>query len=161
MRDQKMLMMVVGVAVFAVACGGAEAPEPEPDMDMADAALEPTGPPRVFFVAPSDGDEISVDIGVNFEFGVENFEVSPVPEEVETPRGGMGHYHLGVDTDCLPVGEIVPQADPWIHFGDGSNTIEMQLEPGRYTFAVQMADDLHATLDGMCETIEIEVADGI
>ncbi len=163
MRDLRLLMLF-GMVAFAVACGGGEAPAPEAEMEMEmaeDAPPEPTGPPRVFFVAPNDGDEISVDIGVDFEFGVENYEVSPVPEEVESPRAGMGHYHLGVDADCMPAGEIVPQADPWIHFGDGSNTIEMQLEPGGYRFSVQMADDEHRTLEGMCETIEVEIADGI
>ena len=158
--------MLVGVAVFAVACGGGEAPEPEHDMDMeeemTEAAPESTGPPRVFFVAPGDGDEISVDIGINFEFGVENFEVSPVPEEVETPREGMGHYHLGVNTDCLPAGEIIEQGTPsWVHFGDGSNTYHHLDEPGRHIFALQMADDEHRTIDEMCETIEVELADGI
>ncbi len=156
---------MVAMLGFAVACGGGgEAPAsgggemesaPEP------AAAEPMGSPRVFFVAPDDGAEISVDIGVSFEFGTEDFEISPVPEDVESPRSGMGHFHLGVDTECLAVGEVIPQGDPWVHFGDGSNTIDMQLEPGRYTFAVQIGDDEHRTLDGLCETIEIELADGI
>ncbi len=162
MRDLKTFMLMI-IAVFAVTCGGGEAPAPESsEMEMAEEPTEvPSGEPRVFFVAPADGAEISVDIGVNFEFGVENFEISPVPDEVEQAREGMGHYHLGVDTECLPIAEIVPQADPWIHFGDGSNTIEMQLEPGRYTFAVQMGDDEHRTIEGLCDTIEVEVADGI
>ena len=159
------MLMLVSVGTLAVACGGS-APEPESDMDMeeemTDAAPEPTGPPRVFFVAPADGDEISVDIGINFEFGAENFEVSPVPEEVETPREGVGHFHLGVNTDCMPAGEIIEQGtQSWIHFGDGSNVYQHLDEPGRHTFALQMADDEHRTIDGMCETIEVELADGI
>ena len=37
----------------------------------------------------------------------------------------------------------------------------MQLEPGTHTFAVQIGDDEHRTLEGLCETIEVELADGI
>ena len=148
---------------LSVACGGGEeAPASGGEMEMESMPEEAPAPePRVFFVAPRDGAEISVDVPVVFEFGSENFEISPVPEEAAAPREGMGHYHLGVDTECLPVGEIIPQGDPWIHFGDGSNTIEMFLEPGEHTFAVQMGDDEHRTLEGLCETISIELADGI
>ena len=165
MRDLKTVMLF-GMVAFAVACAGGEAPAPEADMDMeeemTEAAPEPTSQPRVFFVAPEDGAEISVDIGIHFEFGAENFEVSPVPEEVESPREEMGHYHLGVNSDCLPAGEIIEQGtQSWIHFGDGSNIYHHLDEPGRHTFALQMADDEHRTIEGLCETIEVELADGI
>jgi len=173
MDDLKMLLMprvwlglAVIVTVAAVACGGADAPPPEGaememEMEMDESEPEPMNEPRVFFVAPRDGQEISVDVPVPFEFGIENFDISPVPEEVEQARPAVGHYHLGVDTTCLPDGEIIPQADPWIHFGDGSNTIDMSLEPGEHMFAVQLADDEHRTIAGLCETITIMVEEGI
>ena len=74
----------------------------------------------------------------------------------------MGHYHLGVNATCLPSGQIIESGNPsWIHFGDGSNTIEMPLVPGEHTFAVQLADDEHRTLEGLCETITIMIEEGI
>jgi len=111
--------------------------------------------PRVFFVAPSNG--ATVTSPVAFEFGSENLTVSPVPEEVDQPRSGVGHYHISFNTDCLPVGEEIPSADPWVHFGDGSATFETLLEPGEHTFAVQVGDDEHRTLEGLCSTITITV----
>ena len=156
--------VIVVLTATAIACGGGEAePEAEMEMEMAEpeAAPEPMDEPRVFFVAPADGQEISVDIPVSFEFGAENFEIGAVPETVEQIREGVGHYHLGVDAECLPAGEIVPQADPWIHFGDGSNTIDMSLEPGEHRFSVQMADDEHRTLEGLCDTITVMLEEGI
>jgi hypothetical protein len=78
--------------------------------------------------------------------------------EVTTVREGTG-IPPGVDTDCLPVGAVIPKADPWIHFGDGKNTIEMQLKPGAHKFAVQAGDDKHATIAGLCETISITVTE--
>ena len=118
--------------------------------------------PRAHFVAPDDGANISVDHPVVFEFGVEHYEIAAVPEEVEQPRPDEGHYHLGVDTECLPVGEIIPKADPWVHFGDASNTIEMQLEPGvRTRSRYRRGDDEHRTVNGLCETITIRIDEGI
>ena len=157
-------MAVIALTATAVACGGGEAPEPEgAEMEMAEpeAAPEPIGEPRVFFVAPDDGQEISVDVPVVFEFGIENYEIGVVPETVEQVREGVGHYHLGVDAECLPAGEIIPQAAPWVHFGDGSNTIEMSFEPGEHRFSVQLADDEHRTLEGLCETITLMLEEGI
>jgi len=164
LMQRSSLAMVVVLAAMVTACGGGDAPEPEgEEMEMAEpeAVPEPMDQPRVFFVAPEDGEAISVDVPVVFEFGSENFEIGAVPETVEQVREAVGHYHLGVDAECLPAGEIVPQADPWIHFGDGSNTIEMSLEPGEHIFSVQMADDEHRTIEGLCETITVMLEEGI
>src|SRR5690606_31896291 len=98
---------------------------------------------------------------VMFEFASDQFTISAIPEGQITEadvRPGMGHYHLGIDTDCLPVGEVIPQGNPsWIHFGKGNNTIEQQMSPGPHRLVVQAGDDLHRTMAGLCETINITV----
>lgn len=113
--------------------------------------------PRVFFVQPEDGATVTSPVAA--EFGSENVEVAAVPEEVDAPRRGVIHYHLGVDADCLPPGTRIPDADPWIHFGDGSNEIEMQLAPGEHRLTVQAGDDEHVTIEGLCRTISVTVTE--
>jgi hypothetical protein len=44
-----------------------------------------------------------------------------------------------------------------VHFGDGKNTIDMQLSPGMHKLVVQAGDDKHATMTGLCETINVNV----
>lgn len=114
--------------------------------------------PRVYFDQPQDGATVSSP----FEavFGAEGVEIGAVPEEVDTPREGVVHYHLAADTECLPPGTQIPQADPWIHFGDGSNRIEMQLEPGQHRLVLQAGDDEHRTIEGLCQAITITVSEG-
>jgi hypothetical protein len=148
------------VAVGAVGCGGGGEAE-SGDAGSAEMAEAPAAQPRVFFVAPRDQTDHATEIPLGFTFGIENFEVSPVPGEVSSPRADMGHYHLGVNAECLPAGEIIPAADPWVHFGDGSDGMEMTLEGGEYRFSVQIGDDEHRTLEGLCETITIRMEDGI
>ena len=111
--------------------------------------------PRVFFVSPADGATVSSPVA--FEFGSEGFSLLPVPEEVEQPRFAAGHYHIGIDTECLPAGEIIPQSAPWVHFGDGSSVFETLMPPGEHTFAVQIGDDEHRTLEGLCSTVTVTV----
>ena len=111
--------------------------------------------PRVFFASPADGATVSSP--VQFEFGSEGFSLLPVPEEVETPRWGVGHYHIGIATECLPAGEIIPQSAPWVHFGDGSSVFESLMPAGEHTFAVQLGDDEHRTIEGLCSTITVTV----
>jgi len=130
------------------------------------AAPAPSGgAPRVFFVAPQDGSEMSSDFDLEMEFGAENYEISPIPEEfdaeTDTPRADIGHFHLGVDTECLPVGEVIPQGEGWVHFGDGSNTFSLQSEPAEYELTLQIGDDAHRTQEGLCTTIAVTIADGI
>jgi hypothetical protein len=114
---------------------------------------------RVFFVQPKDGATIKP--MSTFEFGNEGVTIAAVPPgelKPEQVRPGMTHYHLGVDTDCLPAGTIIPKADPWVHFGDGKNVIEMSLTPGKHKIVLQSGDDMHRTLEGLCETINVTVA---
>ena len=159
-----LLALVVLVTAGAVACGGGSSgpdggaePEPEP----AAAAAVPTATPRVFFMAPGNDTDHPTEVPLGITFGVENFEISPVPETASTPRPDVGHYHLGVDTECLPAGEIIPAADPWIHLGDGSDGMELQLEGGEYRLTVAIGDDEHRTTAGLCDTIVIRMEDGI
>ena len=39
--------------------------------------------------------------------------------------------------------------------------MEMMLEGGEYRFSVQVADDEHRTIAGLCDTITIRMEDGI
>ena len=152
------LALAVLVTIGAVACGGSSGSDGEAG-SMADPA--PTAAPRVFFELPMNETDHPTELPLALTFGVENYEIGAVPETASTPRDGVGHYHLGVNADCLPAGEIIPNADPWIHFGDGSDGMEMQLEGGEYRFSVQIGDDEHRTIEGLCETITIRMEDGI
>ena len=149
------MALVLAGSVATIACGGG-APSNEAQPAAAPAAPA-AGQGRVFFMQPASG--ASVKSPVQFVFGSEGYTIAAVPAgEVKEVRAGTGHFHLGVDTDCLPVGQVIPKAAPWIHFGDGKNMIEMQLAPGPHKFAVQAGDDLHQTIAGLCETISITVA---
>lgn len=157
LKFKGLVVLSVLVIAGAVACGGGSSGgEAEPAADAA-----PPAAPRVFFAAPRDETDHPTEVPLGLTFGVENFEISAVPETVSTPRADVGHFHLGVNTECLPTGEIIPAADPWIHLGDGSDGMEMQLEGGEYRFSVQIGDDEHRTLAGLCETITVRMEDGI
>ena len=150
-------VLAVVLASGLVACGGGE-PEAEPmaEEPMAEAPMDRSSTtPSVSFVTPADGATVSSPVAM--EFMASNLNISPVPEEVETPREGIGHHHVAIDTECLPVGEAVPQADPWVHFGDGSETYETLLPAGQYTLTLQIGDDEHRTQEGLCTTISITV----
>ena len=148
------LVLVTGM----VACGGGTSePEPEPaaETPMETMTDRSSTTPSVSFVSPADGATVSST--VSMEFIVSNLNISPVPEEVAAPREGMGHHHIGIDTECLPVGEVIPKADPWVHFGDGSKAFETMLPTGSHTLTLQIGDDEHRTQDGLCTTISVTV----
>ena len=155
----KLTGLVVMVAVGLTACGGDSSGAD--GGAAADAAGTSAATPRVFFVSPSDDTDHATEIPLGLTFGIENFEIGAVPETVPMPRGGTGHYHLGINSECLPAGEIIPAADPWVHFGDGSDGMELTLEGGEYRFSVQIGDDEHRTIEGLCDTITIRMEDGI
>jgi hypothetical protein len=138
-------LVLATLTVSVVACSGAEAPP-----------ASGSGAGKVFFVSPKSGDTIKT--MATIEFGSTGVTVAAVPPgelKPEQVRAGTIHYHLGVDTDCLPAGTVIPKAHPWVHFGDGKNVIETQLTPGPHRLAVQAGDDMHRTLPGLCEVINV------
>ncbi len=137
------------ITLASAACSQPEpAPAPEP---------EPTGP-RAYFIQPADG--ATVQSPVRLEFGAEDFRIAAVPEGTVTEtRPDLGHFHVAIDADCLPAGEVIPSAAPWVHFGDGKNIIDMQLPPGPRRLTLQIGDDLHQTIGGLCSTISVSVTE--
>ena len=158
MSSRVLLPVLAAFALIGAACGGssestAEAPAAAPAEDHSAHA---GGTARVFFMEPADG--ATVKSPVHLVFGSEMVTIAAVPPgEVTDVRPNTAHYHLGVDTDCLPAGTVIPKANPWVHFGDGKNMIDMQLAPGMHKLVVQAGDDKHATMTGLCETITVNV----
>jgi hypothetical protein len=151
-------VLVVALTVVVAACGSGTPPA---ESEAPAAAPQPAqAVDRVFFVSPKNGDTIKT--LSTLEFGSEGVAVAAVPPGELTPeqvRPRTVHHHLGVDTDCLPAGATIPKADPWIHFGDGKNVIEMQLIPGQHKLALQAGDDMHRTISGLCEVISVTVVE--
>jgi hypothetical protein len=143
----RVVRTVTLVALAAAAFYGTSAP----------VSVEAQGKPRIFFVEPKNG--ASVKSPVHLKFGIENYKIAPVPDgDVKTAREGVGHFHVGVDTGCLKPGETIVKGTPsWIHFGKGDSEIDMQLTPGKHRLALQLGDDLHNTVKGLCSTITVTV----
>ena len=160
LQPTALLVGLVLVLGGAVACGnGDDAQEEAEDTQEEAEAEEPaemSTAPRVFFANLTEGEEVTSP--VSLEFGIENFEIVPAQDPVVIEEG-KGHHHLGVNTHCLPAGTVIEKAEPWIHFGDGSNTIDVQLPPGDAHLALQVGDGEHRTLgeEGLCAMINITV----
>jgi uncharacterized protein DUF4399/uncharacterized protein DUF6130 len=155
-------LALVALLVSVAACSSST---PETSKPAAPAPAPATPPaaasgPRVFFEEPKDGATVKGPL-VHLKFNVENFTIGAVPPDpVTTVRPNIGHYHVGYDTDCLPPGtEIVKGTPTWIHFGKGDDQMDMQMTPGQHKLALQIGDDKHVTLPGLCQQITVTVTE--
>lgn len=141
---------LLAMCVAMSACGSGSSSQP---------VSAPAAKPRVFFVEPQNG--ATVKSPVHLKFGLENYQLAAVPQgTVETARPGVGHHHVGIDMDCLSPGATIVKGTPsWVHFGDGKTEIDMQLTPGQHKLSLALADDLHKALEGLCQTITVNVAE--
>lgn len=121
---------------------------PAPSMPRSPAPADA----RVFFVAPQDGATVSSP--VTFEFGVAGMEV--VPAGVDRP--GSGHHHLIIDAPP-PFDRPIPSDQRHLHFGDGSQSTEIELPPGEHRLTLLFGDYLHVPHEPpvYSETITITV----
>ena len=108
---------------------------------------------RVFFITPANG--ISVSSPVRIEFGIESMTVVKAGDNVPA----SGHHHLLIDTGLPDPGLPIPADANHIHFGDGSTSTELSLEPGEHTLQLLLGDHLHIPHDPpvASETITISV----
>jgi hypothetical protein len=165
-RSKSMPLQLLALALallFPLACSSGEeaaheehATEEHADHEGMGEMVVESGA-RIYFVTPVEGDEVTSP--VKMVFGSENYTIEPRVEGVVNP--GAGHHHIGINTHCLPAGEVIPSAEPWVHFGDGSNEIEVQLPPGEHHISLQAGDGDHRTLDepGLCQMINITVVE--
>jgi hypothetical protein len=150
----RLFALLAAFALLLVACGD-DAAVDEPVTDEYSIEAQPDDA-AAFFVSPEDGDTVSSPFTV--EFGVENVTLT----EVGAPAVGEGHLHVVADIGCYDTGEIIPgpseedEAEGRFHLGDGSDSRQIELEPGTYELCVQLADGVH-TAYGQTATITVTV----
>lgn len=149
------LLLTAATVVALTACGGgADAPastqgEAGPDTAAGAAnsgtiALPRSPSPdgaRVFFITPADGD--TVISPVRIEFGIEGMSIVPAGDATEH----SGHHHLIVNAGLPATDMPIPASENYIHFGDGSTSTTLELEPGEHTLQLLLGDHLHIPHD--------------
>ena len=145
---------ITTIAVLAftlAACGNGEEETTPEDYSVTDQPAAAAS-----FVSPSDGDTVASPFSV--ELAAEGVTLAPVG----APVVGEGHLHVMADIGCYETGERIPgpsdedEAEGRFHLGDGSDSREIDLEPGTYELCVQLADGVH-TAYGDTETITVTV----
>ena len=152
-------LAAASLLLLLAACGGGGADSEDDhaghDHEAEAAETADDGAPRVYFVGLENHDTIPS--LVNLQFAAENFIIEPVGDGAINE--GAGHYHIAIDGECLEPGIVIPTADPWIHFGDGSDSIEIELSPGEHYLCLQIGDGEHRTLNepGLSQYIMVHV----
>jgi hypothetical protein len=147
---KKMTALFAVVALGLAACGddSAEAPAEYRIQDQPAAAAS--------FVSPSDGDTVTSPITV--VLAAEGVQLTPAG----VPAVGEAHLHVMVDIGCYETGEFIlgpseqDEAAGRFHLGDGSDSRQIELEPGTYELCVQLADGVHMAF-GSTQTITVTV----
>jgi hypothetical protein len=148
------LTLVISAAALVLisACGQPEAEAPVAEAPATEALVTESAVadvaaelPRtasapgasVYFITPADGDTVSSPVTV--EFGIKGMNIAPAGVN----DAHSGHHHLLVDTGLPALGLPVPADPNHIHFGDGSTSTELTLDPGQHTLLLLLGDHLH------------------
>jgi hypothetical protein len=96
--------------------------------------------PGIFFRAPLDGATVGPTFRV--EFGLRNYGVAPAG----VPIANTGHFHILIDVEPPPTGEIIPADSLHRHFGGGQIETSLTLAPGPHTLRLVLADADHRVI---------------
>jgi Domain of unknown function (DUF4399) len=56
---------------------------------------------------------------------------------------GTGHFHVNVDSQEFPAGQVIPFDDQHYHFGKGQMQADIQLPSGPHKVELQFANAVH------------------
>lgn len=115
--------------------------------------VEEAAPPvSVRFVAPTDGETVSSTFTV--VMAASGIQIEPAGDI----HDAAGHFHILVDKDWVPAGEVIPlETEGYLHFGKAQTQAELTLEPGEHTLRLQVANGAHQALEGDEYRAEITV----
>lgn len=110
--------------------------------------------PSVRFVTPLAGATVPPTFTV--EMSATGLLVEPAGEIKE----GAGHFHILVNTDFVPAGDVIINDDQHRHYGKGQYTTTLNLEPGEHVLRLQFTDGAHIALAGPTyqDTITVTVS---
>lgn len=78
-------------------------------------------------------------------------------EPAGAPQDNAGHFHILVDQDFVPAGEVITKDATHLHYGLGQTHATLELKPGKHTLRLQFANGAHIALDGPQYRDEITV----
>lgn len=143
----KLARLVIAMLLVALpACAGDEE-EPQDEATDIPTMESPAESPAeeeasVSFVSPEDNSEVTNPVKVQME--AKGIAIEPAAQGVK-PRSG--HFHIMIDTDCVPVGQVIPMDDTHRHFGMAQKEAELTLTPGEHALCLQVADANHTATD--------------
>jgi hypothetical protein len=154
----RFLALLAAIALVLAGCANGDddgADETETD-DGAYSVEQQPDDAQASFVSPADGDTVSSPMTV--ELAADGVDLTAAG----APAVGEGHLHVMADIGCYDAGELIPgpsdedEAEGRFHLGDGSDSREIDLEPGTYELCVQLGDGVHSAF-GQTETITVTV----
>lgn len=140
-------LSVTSVMLVVAACGDDDT---DGDAESGDGDSEAS----VALVVAEEGDGGEVTAPVDLEMTAEGVTI----EEAGAVRPDAGHFHVMVDVGCVTPGEAIPDDESHHHFGDGSASAELDLDPGEHELCLQLGDGAHTALD-VTDTMTVTVAD--
>ena len=109
-------------------------------------------PASVYFKSPLDNQVVQSP--VRLVFGLNGKRIGPVGDL----NPDLGHHHLIINGDSIPLGRPVPVNAQHLHFGAGQTDTALRLTPGDYRLTLQFASGAHQSYGTtLSKTIQITV----
>lgn len=110
--------------------------------DAAGATPDASVAPRVFFVAPRNGDVIAAQTVLTA--GVEGFQLVPAIYPIAP---GTGHLHILIDAPCVAPGSPIAATSTQLDLAEAQSGAFVELSQGQHTLCLQAGDSAHVALD--------------
>ena len=107
---------------------------------------------KLFFVIPSDGEEVKSPFKV--KFGLVGMDIAPAG--IDKPMSG--HHHLLINVEQLPNMKVpIPADENHLHFGNGQKETILELPKGKHTLQLLFGNYLHIPHDMPLISEKIEI----
>lgn len=106
----------------------------------------------LYIIWPRNGERIQGTFWCRF--GLRNMGVTRAGDAVPN----LGHHHLLVDVDTLPLAGVpIPADKNHLHFGAGQTEARLELAPGPHTLQLVFGDAVHIPFEPMVASQKIHI----
>ena len=140
------------LVLLVAACGGGagEGASEAPTAGDGSAENKGDGGPAASFASPKGGDKVTSPVQLKMKAQGVKIEESGVVKK------GAGHFHVMIDTKCVPNGKPIPEDAKHVHYGDASTSAKLKLKPGDHSLCLQLGNGAHRAL-GKTDTVKVTV----
>jgi uncharacterized protein DUF4399 len=148
---KRRMVAVAALALLSAACSNSDSPTIDTNATPS-ASPKAAAEPSVSITSPAEGTQVGGNVVV-VEVAATGMQIKPADGDTS---GTTGHYHVFIDREPTPVGQVIPKEDGIVHSAVAPITLT-GLSVGDHTITVALGNGVHERVGKASAPVKVTV----